>query len=68
MIKKKRYCGNGKCLEGKILRFNFFKLNELDVGEKNASKCSIGHGRKVVDFEEVCLEVQFPGTVAGGGK
>lgn len=24
--------------------------------------------RKTVDLEEVCLEVQLPGTGAGGGK
>lgn len=46
------------------------KLNELELGEKilNAPKCSVGHRRKTVDLEEVCLEVQLPGTGAGGGK
>lgn len=57
-------------LKGKYSDLILLKLNELELGEKilNAPKYSVGHRRKMVDLEEVCLEAQLPGTGAGGGK
>lgn len=62
--------GMENVLKGRYSDLISFKLNELELGEKilNASKCSVGHRSKIVDLEEVYLEVQLPGTGAGGGK
>lgn len=57
-------------LKGRHSDLISFKLNELELGEKilNASKCGVGHRRKMIDLEEVCLEVQLPGAGSCGGK
>lgn len=57
-------------LKGRYSDLIAFKLNELELGEKilNASKCSVGHRRKMIDLEEVHFEVQLPGAGASGGK
>lgn len=62
--------GMENVLKGRYSDFFFLKLNELELGEKilNTPKCSVGHRRKMVDLEEVCLEARLPGTGAGGGK
>lgn len=62
--------GMENVLKGRYSDLIFLKLNELELGEKilNAPKCSVGHRRKMVDLEEVCLEAQLSGTGAGGEK
>lgn len=57
-------------LKGRYSDLISFKLNEVELGEKNlnASKCSVGHRRKIIYLEEVCLELRLPAAGAGGGK
>lgn len=56
-------------MEGRYSDLISFKLKELELGEiLNESECNVGHRRKMIDLEEVCLEVQLPGAGLMGGS